>query len=499
MKQDDFILAIDQGTTGTTALLLDKQLTIRGKVTVEFPQHFPRPSWVEHDLDEIWSSVLRAVRGALDGSRIDPKRIAAIGITNQRETTCLWETGPECRPASRAIVWQDRRTADICDKLKKRGLEKTIRKQTGLCLDPYFSATKLGWMLDHLPRGRARAKAGQLRFGTVESFLLARMTGEHRTDVTNASRTLLMDLRKCTWDEDLLKVFRIPASILPEVFPSAVEYGKTKSFAGLPDGIPVTGLIGDQQAALFGQACFKPGMMKCTYGTGAFIVANTGNKPVWSRHQLLTTVAWKLGKETTYALEGSAFIAGAAVQWFRDGMGAIQKSSEIEGLAGEVPDSDGVVFVPALSGMGAPHWLPHATGLFTGLTRRTTKAHMARAVLEGIAFQIAELVDAMNRDFGRKLGPLRVDGGAAANGLMMQFQADICATEVVRSEISETTALGAGLQAGLGVGLWKNFKEISSLWKASETFKPRVGAKQRTLLRDRWDGTIAGLQHLAQL
>lgn len=493
-----YILAIDQGTTGTTALIFDADLNIRGKQTVEFPQHFPEPSWVEHDLDEIWQSVLTSVKRVFEESRISPQEIAAVGITNQRETTCLWhrENG---KPYCKAIVWQDRRTFPQCEALKKKGWEKEINKKTGLLLDPYFSGTKISWILKEDPNALRLSKAGKLAFGTIESFLLFRMSGEHKTDVTNASRTLLMNLKTCEWDEDLLKLFKVPRSILPKICPSAVLYGKTKGFSILPDGVPITGMIGDQQAALFGQACFSKGSAKSTYGTGAFVLLNTGEKPIFSKHRLLTTVAWQLGNKVTYGLEGSSFIAGAAVQWIRDGLKLVSKSSEIEALAETVPDSDGVVFVPALSGMGAPHWLATATGMLTGITRRTQKGNIARAALDGIAFQVAELVEAMEKDFDRKITPLKVDGGASANDLLMQIQANFLGIKVVRSEISETTALGAGLQAGLGVGFWKDCAEIEKKWKSSKSFEAKISSVQRKKEMDRWHKTMKAVKLLSQI
>jgi glycerol kinase len=493
-----FILAIDQGTTGTTALVFDADLNIRGRATMEFPQHFPQPSWVEHDLDEIWRSVETSVRDAMRQGGIRPADIAAIGITNQRETTCLWNRGEGARPVCRAIVWQDRRTADVCAKLKKRGLERSINRKTGLLLDPYFSATKLAWMLKNVPGAATGARSGKLAFGTIESYLLYRMSGEHRTDVSNASRTLLMNLRKCAWDDDLLKLFGIPRAVLPEILPSATEYGKTRGFLDFPDGVPITGLAGDQQAALFGQACFSAGAAKCTYGTGAFILVNTGHEPIFSRNRLLTTVAWQLGDRVTYGLEGSAFIAGAAVQWLRDGLKAIPSSGEIETLAAEVPDSDGVTFVPALSGMGAPHWLATATGLITGITRRTTRAHIARATLDGIAFQVRELLAAMTSDFGKKITPVRVDGGASVNNLLMQFQADLLGVDVVRSQISETTALGSGLQAGLAIGFWKSLDEIQRKWKSAGTLRPSMKPADRKKLIERWDKAVRAVAQLSR-
>lgn len=492
-----YVLAIDQGTTGTTALLFDEDLRILGKATVDFPQYFPQPGWVEHDLNEIWNSVLKAVKTALQDAKVSSNSVAAIGITNQRETTCLWERGEQAQPLRKAIVWQDRRTAAECEKLRKKGLSKKVQMKTGLVLDPYFSATKLQWMLKNTPGAMARAKKGQVLFGTIESYLLYRLTGEHRTDVTNASRTLLMDLKKCKWDEDLRKLFGIPSEMLPEIFPSAVEYGRTKGFLDIPDGTPVSGMIGDQQSALFGQACFEKGSAKCTYGTGAFAVLNTGDKPVFSKSQMLTTVAWQLGKKPTYALEGSAFIAGAAVQWLRDGLELFGKSSEVERLAESVPDAGGVLFVPALSGMGAPHWLPHATGLVTGVTRGTTKAHVARATLEGIAYQVSELFSAMAHDMGKRPSELKVDGGASENNLLMQFQSDLIGCKVVRCSITETTALGAGLQAGLAIGMWRDLADIKKRWRADRTFTPGMGAKEKTAKLAKWAGAMKAVKLLS--
>ncbi len=493
-----YILAIDQGTTGTTALLFDAALQIRGKATLEFPQHFPEPGWVEHDLNEIWNSVGVSVRQAMAQSGAKPSEIAAIGITNQRETTCLWHRDPQGTPFCRAIVWQDRRTAAECEALKKKKLGPWVNKKTGLLLDPYFSATKLAWLLKNTSGAMALAKEGRVLFGTIDSFLLYKMSGQHRTDVTNASRTLLMNLATCQWDEELLKLFKIPRAMLPEIFPSATEYGKTKRFLDFPDGIPIAGIAGDQQAALFGQACFSKGAAKCTYGTGAFAMLNTGHKPVYSKNQMVTTVAWKLGAKTTYALEGSAFIAGASVQWLRDGLGLFQSSSQVEALAASVPDAGGVLFVPALSGMGAPHWLPTATGMITGITRGTNKGHIARATLEGIAFQVAELLSAMAKDYGTKPSPLKVDGGASANDLLMQFQADLLGAEVIRSEIMETTALGAGLQAGLAVGFWSGLDDIARRWRSARSFQSQLKAADRKSKMERWSHAVEAVKMLAQ-
>jgi len=492
-----FILAIDQGTTGTTALLVDSHLNVQGKETVDFPQHYPKPGWVEHDLNEIWHSVLKSIDGVFQKTKISPRQIVAVGITNQRETTCFWSKDETGSSLGKAIVWQDRRTADFCQQLKKRGIEKGVRKKTGLLLDPYFSGTKIHWRLKNDPALVSQAKKGKVCFGTIDSFLLYRMSGEHKTDASNASRTLLMDLKTCQWDDDLLKLLKVPQAILPEICESSIVYGKTKKFSVLPDGIPISGIAGDQQAALFGQACFERGMGKCTYGTGAFALINTGGEPVFSRHGMLTTVGWKFKGKTVYGLEGSSFIAGAAVQWLREGLKLFSKSAEIEALALSVPDSGGVVFVPALSGMGAPHWLPGATGLLTGLTRGSHPAHIARATLEGIVFQVNELLGAMIKDSKRKMQPLKVDGGAAENDFLMQFQADISKVPIVRSQVIETTALGAALQAGLGIGFWTGLEEISRKWKAQKTFKPGMSASVRAKKISDWDKAIRALKVLA--
>ena len=492
-----YILAIDQGTTASRAILIDENLKIAVSHGVDFPQYFPKPFWVEHNLNEIWNSVVTSVKHVLEIGKIDGSAIAAIGITNQRETTCLWEKNEAATPVHHAIVWQDRRTADICRKLRARGLEKTVNRTTGLLLDPYFSGTKLQWILENVTGAETRARKGKLAFGTIDSYLVYRLSGKHVTDPSNASRTLLMSLKTCEWDSDMLKLFKIPKACLPKIMPSATEYGRTSGVPHLPDGIPITGLSGDQQAALFGQACFTKGELKCTYGTGAFSLVNTGDTPIFSKHRLLTSVAWKLGDQTTYCLEGSAFIAGAAVQWIRDGLKLVHRSAESERLAESVPDSDGVLFVPALSGMGAPHWLASATGLMTGLTRRTTKAHVARATLEGVAYQVRELLQAMGKDLGKKLLSIKVDGGATANNLLMQFQADLLGAKVVRSKILETTALGAGLQAGLAIGFWKGLPDIKKRWQAAETFSPKMPNKQRNELIAKWDRAMQAVKLLA--
>ena len=487
MAKRRYILAVDQGTTGTHVTVLDDRLKIAGQSYREFPQAYPQPGWVEHDLEAIWHSVERCVDKGLKDAGIDPSWVSAIGITNQRETTGLWRRD-NGKPVYRAIVWQDRRTADVCAALKARGEEPTVREKTGLVLDPYFSATKLAWLLDNVEGARARAQAGELCFGTIDTWLVWRFTSgaAHVTDASNASRTLLYDIHTNSWDDGLCALFGVPRSVLPEVKGSAEVYGVTKGSGVLPDGIPVCGMAGDQQAALFGQACFQPGESKCTYGTGAFLLMNTGPVPVHSNHGLLTTVAWRLGGLTTYALEGSSFVAGAAVQWLRDGLGLIRKARKVEDLARQVPDSGGVTFVPALAGLGAPQWRPEARGLLMGMDRGTTAAHVARAVLEGIALQTADLAEAMRKDSGQAIPLFKVDGGAAGNDLLMQMQADILDVPVVRPRNLETTSLGAALLAGLGSGHWSTLEEIRSAWKAERTFKPKATPEARAEARARW-------------
>jgi glycerol kinase len=491
-----YLLAIDEGTTGTTAILMDGNLNLFSEASVDFPQHFPKPGWVEHDPKEIWKAVGESVTAALKKSGIDAKSIAAIGITNQRETLCFWDkkTGDTL---ANAIVWQDRRTAEFCESLKKQSLEGVFQKATGLLLDPYFSGTKAAWAIRHWPAVEKAAKEGRLAVGTIDSFLVAKLTSnaEHVTEPSNASRTLAFHLEKRKFDESLCSALGIPLAIWPEVRASNALFGKTKGVGFLPDGIPITGILGDQQSALLGQACTRAGMAKCTYGTGAFLLMNTGAKPVYSQHRLLTTIAWALGdltdaKNVTYALEGSTFVAGAAVQWFRDGLGIIRESAEIETLAASVDSSDGVTFVPALTGLGAPHWSPDSTGLFTGITRGTTKAHLARAVLEGVAFQIADLLSAMQQDLGRPLEGLNVDGGAAANNLMMQFQADILGVRLKRPKYLETTALGAIFAAGLGAGIWSDLSEIEKTWKMDREFAPNIDPVTRGQEITRWKTAV---------
>jgi glycerol kinase len=487
MAKRRYILAVDQGTTGTHVTVLDDRLKVSGQAYREFPQVFPQPGWVEHDLDAIWHSVERCIAKGLKDAGIDPSWVSAIGITNQRETTGLWRRD-NGKPVHRAIVWQDRRTADVCAALKARGEEERVRAKTGLVLDPYFSATKLAWLLDNVEGARAKADAGELCFGTIDSWLVFRFTGgaAHVTDASNASRTLLYDIHQNAWDDSLCALFNVPRAVLPEVKGCAEVYGVTKGVGVLPDGIPISGMAGDQQAALFGQACFLPGESKCTYGTGAFLLMNTGPVPVQSHQGLLTTVAWRLAGVTTYALEGSSFVAGAAVQWLRDGLGLIRKARKVEDLARQVPDTGGVTFVPALAGLGAPQWRPEARGLLMGMDRSTTSAHIARAVLEGIALQTADLAEAMRKDSGQAIPLFKVDGGAAANDLLLQMQADILDVPVVRPRNLETTSLGAALLAGLGLGQWATLEEIRDAWKAERTFKPKTTPEARAEAMARW-------------
>jgi len=487
-----YVVSIDQGTTGSTVLVIDEQLRIVGRRNQEFRQIYPQPGWVEHDPEEIWQSVCTALAGALADAAIAAKDVAAIGITNQRETTVLWDRA-SLAPVRTAIVWQDRRTAEMCAGLKAAGKQDTVRETTGLVLDPYFSGTKLRWMLDDDAVLRKRANAGELAFGTVDSYLVAKLTGgaAHITDVSNASRTLLFGLRSLAWEDDLLALFDIPREVLPEVRTSAEVYGETRGVPGLPDGIPIAGIAGDQQAALFGQACFAPGDAKCTFGTGAFILMNTGDEATPSKHGLLTTVGWKIGAEVTYALEGSAFIAGAAVQWLRDGLGLIESAPDITALAASVEDTGGVVVVPAFAGLGAPHWRPDARGVITGLTRGTTAAHLARATLEGIALQNYDILKAMEEDSGRTLTTLKVDGGAAANDMLMQFQADVLGVGISRPEILDTTALGAAFLAGLGTGLWKNKDQVAAVWKEQQAFAPTADRKAIDEHLQRWNEAVS--------
>lgn len=492
----DLILAIDQGTTGTTSLVLDTAGVTRGRANREFAQHFPRPGLVEHEPEEIWQSVVDSVADALAAASITGRDIAAIGITNQRETTVVWDRASD-KPIHRAIVWQDRRTADSCAKLRAEGHEPLVKKTTGLVLDPYFSGTKVAWLLDNVEGARARANAGELAFGTIDSYLVWRLSGGakkgapvHATDVTNASRTLLMNLETLDWDDKMLGLFDVPRSVLPKIVDSATNIAKTNGFPHLPDGTPITGIAGDQQAALFGQACFGTGDAKCTYGTGAFVLVNTGNRAIMSRFGLLTTVGWKIGKDVVFALEGSSFIAGAAVQWLRDGLGIIKNAADIEALARTVEASDGVTFVPALSGLGAPYWDADARGVVCGITRGTTGAHLARATLEGIAFQVTDLLHAMGEDLGKPLARMRVDGGAANNDLLMQYQADFAATTIERPIELESTARGAAMLAGVGAGLFKTVQEAAGMSKVERTFEVGMSSGQRDAHLARWSDAV---------
>jgi glycerol kinase len=487
-----YLLAIDQGTTGTTALVVDGHGSVLARSSREFPQHFPKPAWVEHEPDEIWASVQAAVREVLERARVAPMACAGIGITNQRETTLVWER-TRGEPIHRAIVWQDRRTSERCASLKQAGLEPLFRARTGLVIDPYFSGTKLAWLLDNVAGARARAEQGALAFGTVDSYLVYRLTGGkvHATDVTNASRTLLFDIHKQVWDPELLRALNVPASLLPEVVSSSGVVGHTRGVGPLPDGIPIAGIAGDQHAALFGQTCFAIGDGKCTYGTGAFLLVNTGREPIVSRHGLLTTPAWRIGDVTEYALEGSAFIAGAAVQWLRDGLGLVRAAEEIEALARQVDSAGDVVFVPALAGLGAPYWDPDARGLISGITRDTRAAHLARATLEGIAFQVADLANAMEADMGRSVTRLRVDGGASKNRLLMEFQGDLLGATVERPSCIETTALGAAYLAGLGVGLFSDRDAIGRAHHIDWSYKPTMSLDERSAHKERWARAVA--------
>ncbi len=487
-----FILAIDQGTTGSTAMVLSTDATVLAKANREFAQHFPHPGWVEHDLAQIWESVTQSVGEALRMAKVDPKDCRAIGITNQRETTVVWHRSTGA-PIHRAIVWQDRRTADRCTALKSDGHEAMFRERTGLVLDPYFSGTKVAWILDHVDGARKTAAAGELAFGTIDSWLVWKLSGgaAHVTDATNASRTLMYDIRDGSWDDDLLSALNVPRELLPEVRSCAEVYGETRGVPGLPDGIPIAGMAGDQQAALFGQTCFAEGDAKCTYGTGAFLLMNTGDRFVPSEHGLITTIAWRLGDRTTYALEGSSFIAGAAVQWLRDGLGIISDSADVEKKAREVESAGDVVFVPALSGLGAPHWDPHARGLIMGLSRDTTVAHLCRACLDGIAYQIVDLTNAMQADAKTTLSRLRVDGGAANNDLLMQRQADLCAVAVDRPANVDTTALGAAYLAGLGAGIFEDQSAIVEAHRVERTFDPKMDEPTRIRDMQRWQDAIA--------
>lgn len=492
-----YILAFDQGTTSSRAIVFDRLGNIKSVAQKEFTQIFPQPGWVEHDAAEIWSTQLGVAAEAVIKAHLSMKDIAAIGITNQRETTVLWDrqTG---QPLYHAIVWQDRRTAAYCDQLKQEGWDQAIRSKTGLVIDAYFSGTKLKWLLDQVPGARARAEKGELCFGTIDCWLLWKLTNGkvHATDVSNASRTMLYNIHSLQWDAELLELMQIPSSVLPEVRSSSEIYGYTDQILTAPS-IPIAGIAGDQQAALFGQMCTRPGMVKNTYGTGCFMLMNTGNQAVPSSNNLLTTIAWQLGGTTEYALEGSVFIGGAVVQWLRDGLKIIRSSSEVEALATEVQHTDGVYLVPAFAGLGAPHWNQHARGTIVGITRGTTQSHIARAALESIAYQTMDVLKAMEADAGIAIRELRVDGGATANDLLMQFQSDMLNTQVVRPSITETTALGAAYLAGLAVGYWKDVEEIAALWQVDKTFQPIMQEDKRDQLTRGWKRAIAATIHWA--
>ena len=481
------VLALDQGTSGSTALLVDEAGQVRGRGYAELPQHYPRPGWVEHDPEEIWATTVTAARSALAASGAGGRDVVAVGITNQRETTLVWDRASG-RPIHRAIVWQCRRTAGLCDELKAAGLEPMARQRTGLVLDAYFSGTKIRWLLETVPDAERRAEDGTLAFGTVDAWLVWKLTGGrvHATDVTNASRTLCLNLETVDWDDDMLKALRVPRAMLPRLVPSSGVIGETADLGWLPAGVPIAGIAGDQHAALFGQACYVRGSVKNTYGTGCFVLLNTGPTPVRSRAGLLTTLAWKIGDTTTYALEGSVFIAGAALQWLRDGLGLIAQAADSEALALSVPDTGGVYFVPAFVGLGAPYWDMYARGTIVGLTRGTSRAHLVRAALEAIAYQSRDVLEAMASDAGVAVDALRVDGGATANDFLCQFQADVMGANVLRPAVIETTALGAAYLAGLGVGLWPSLNALAGHWTVERTFTPTMQTDRRDALYDGW-------------
>ncbi len=487
--ENQYILAIDQGTTGSTVLVVDREATVRGRAYAEFSQHYPRPGWVEHDAVEIWNVTLGAIREVLEKAGVKASNLNAIGITNQRETVVMWhrKTG---KPVAPAIVWQDRRTAPLCEALKADGWEDAVRRKTGLVIDPYFSATKVKWLLDNVEGLRAQARKGDIAFGTIDSWLVWQLTGGkvHSTDHSNASRTLLFNIHDQKWDEELVDLFGVPASILPEVRPSSCIYGWTDPdlFFGT-HAIPVSGAAGDQQAALFGQACYGEGRAKNTYGTGSFVLMNTGIEAVASKERLLTTIAWKIGdRPVEYALEGAIFITGAAVQWLRDGLGIISHAAETEVLAESLTSNEGVYFVPALVGLGAPHWDPYARGTLVGVTRGSTRAHLARAVLESMCYQTRDVVEAMQRDSGISLKELRCDGGASVNGFLMQYQSDILGVPVEVPEVAETTALGAAYLAGLATGYWSDRAEIDANWRLSRRYAPSMRHDQRERVYGQW-------------
>ena len=498
-----YILAIDQGTTSSRAMLIDHDGAIAAVAQREFTQHFPQPGWVEHDAEEIWNVTLGVMQQAIASAGASPREIVAMGITNQRETAVLWERATG-RPVAPAIVWQDRRTADICQELRSQGAEALIQQKTGLLIDAYFSASKIRWLLDHTPGLRRRAAAGEIAFGTIDTWLLWKLTGGrcHVTDVTNASRTMLFDIHRLTWDDDLLELLNVPREILPEVRSSSEVYAMANREI-LGAELPIAGIAGDQQAALFGQGCHRPGMAKNTYGTGSFLLMNTGQSAVSSQHKLLTTIAWQLaGQPVQYALEGAVFVTGAAIQWLRDGLGIIRTASESEELAGSIRSNEGVYFVPALAGLGAPYWDPHARGTIVGITRGTTRAHLARAALEAICYQCRDVIDCMAKDSGVSLDELRADGGGAVNRFLMQFQADLLGASVVVPQVSETTAMGAAYLAGLATGFWQGQGDIAARWRVERRYAPAISADEREHLYRQWQRAVAqalrGSSHAAR-
>jgi glycerol kinase len=492
----EYILALDQGTTSSRAILFDRQGQVFATAQQEYPQHFPQPGWVEHDALDIWNSQLACARQVLRESGVDASQVAAIGIANQRETTLIWDRQTS-EPLCRAIVWQDRRTAERCDALRAAGHADLIQRKTGLELDAYFSATKLEWLLAHVPGAPARAERGELAFGTVDSWLACKLTGRHVTDVSNASRTMLFNIRTLRWDEELLALFGVPAAMLPEVVGSSEQVGVTKD-EWFGRAIPLAGIAGDQQAATFGQACHRRGMVKNTYGTGCFMLMHAGDAPPRSHNRLLSTVGWTVDGRTDYLLEGSVFMGGATVQWLRDGLGIIKQSSEVEALALSVPDSGGVMLVPAFVGLGAPHWDAYARGTIVGMTRGTTGAHIARAAVEAIAYQSAELLAAMQKDAACAVHEVRADGGAARNDMLMQFQADLLGVPVVRPRVTETTALGAAYLAGLAVGFWDSREEIAAQWQAERRFEPTMPDARREEAMTRWARAVAHAKSWAE-
>ena len=487
-----YILALDQGTTSSRAIVFNSNSEVVAMSQKEFPQLFPKSGWVEHDPEVIWKSQIYTAKQAIRKAKLSSKEISGIGITNQRETTVIWDrtTG---KPISNAIVWQDRRTSDYCESLKKDNSHRLIRRLTGLELDAYFSATKIRWLLKNIKGATAKAKAGHLAFGTIDTWLIWKLTGgqSHITDVSNASRTMLFNIKTGDWDDRLLELFQIPRSMMPSVVSSSEIYDETSA---LGDSIPIAGIAGDQQAALFGQGCHRKGMVKCTYGTGCFLLMHTGNKPMPSKNRLLTTVAWKIGGKMEYAIEGSVFTAGAAVQWLRDQLGIIKSAAEIESLANQVKDNGGVHFVPAFTGLGAPYWNPYARGMISGLSRGTRNGHIARAALEGIAFQVNDVIRCMSSDAKIPLHELRVDGGASQNNLLMQMQSNLLQAQVIRPTITETTALGAAYLAGLAVNVWKGKSSIKQNWKASKKFKPKMNESTRTALLNEWKESVKNLK-----